>query len=73
MLLPAALVGCYLRMLNKQARHLKQIYLRRDIFYPGMKYLHSKYCLGYTGIPADRDGMKNAPTSYKRTNKLMKK
>ena len=72
-LFPAALVGCFLRMLNIQARNLKKISIRRDIVHPGMNYLYSKYCLGYAGILPDRDGMKNAPASYKRNNKLMKK
>ena len=53
--------------------------LRRDVFHPGIKYLYGKHCPGYaeilpltSGIPI-QDEMKNAPASYKRNNKFMKK
>ena len=62
------LTGCFLRMLNKQARHFFKKGSKWDVFHPRTKYLYGKYCLGYSEIPSTRDGMKNVPASYKRNN-----
>ena len=71
----AALLGCFLRMFNKQVSilllYLKKKLLSRDVFHSGMKYLYGKYYPGYAEIlrwtneiPPGREKVKNASTSY---------
>ena len=51
-----ALVGCFLRILNKQGHLLKKNEVSQDVFHPGTKYLYGKYCFSYSRILLDRDG-----------------
>ena len=56
---PATLVGYFLKNVKQTSTPLKENLVRRDVFYPGIKYLYKKHCSGYAGIPPGRDGMKN--------------
>ena len=59
--------------------YIKKNLVRWDVFHAGMRYLHEKYCPGYSGILPwtkkilpNRDGMINILASYKRNNNFLK-
>lgn len=64
----AALAGCFLKILNKQACLLKKNYVRQNAFHPEMKYLNEKYCPSHAEIPPGRGRTKNVLASYKRNS-----